>query len=881
MSQFSKFAVFDSPFLRLLLCFVASQPAMLSSAAETLDFHRDVQPILAGYCIECHGPDAAARKGKLRLDRGDGLAEDRGGYQVLVPGKPEESELIARIMAADPDERMPPAEFTEKKPLEQHQVETLKRWIAEGAKFEKHWAFATPVKRAMPEPGGWGHNEIDRFVHARMKAAGMQPQTAASKEKIMRRVSFDLTGLPPTLAEVESFLLDKSGDAYGKVVDRLLESPRFGERWAVWWLDGAHYGDSHGYDNDLENSQWPWRNWVIDAFNANKPFNEFTIEQLAGDLLPNATEDQILATAFNRNHRIQTEDGAIDEEWRAEYVMDRVETMGSVWMGLTLGCARCHDHKYDPVSQKDFFQLFALFNNLDEKGFVNNLSGAAEPRMRYREAEFTRQAREIEERHKGKEWEQERKKLEDQFPHVMIMREMGSLRKAFVVKRGQYDAPEEEVKATLPHAFSPAPEGNVTRLDLKLFNNLDEKGFVNNLSGAAEPRLRYREAKFAQQVREIEERHKGKEREREQERKKLEEQFPHVMIMREMGSPRKAFVLKRGQYDAPGEEVKAALPQAFSPAPEGNVTRLDLARWLVDGRHPLTARVVVNRLWEQLFGAGLVKGSENLGTQADWPSHPELLDWLAVDFVESGWDMKRLLKKLVMSATYRQSPVLDESRLSKDPDNQMLSRGPRGRLAAEMVRDQALFLSDLFVEKLGGPSWWVYQPDGLWQEVDKRGTFVQDRGEKLYRRSLYSRIRKTVAPPSMLLFDMPSREMCTVKRTQTNTPLQALALLNEVTYVEAAKKFAERMLKEGGSARERIAWGFRTATARAATAEELAVLLAGFERRLARFREDPKGAENLLSHGDSKVADGADKVELAALTTVANVLLNLDEMINK
>ena len=771
MSQFSKFAVFGSPFIRLLLCFLASQPAMLSSAAETLDFHRDVQPILAGYCIECHGPDAAARKGKLRLDRGDRLAEDRGGYRVLVPGKPEESELIARILHADPDERMPPAEFAEKKPLQPQQVETLKRWIAEGAKFEKHWAFATPVKRAVPEPGGWGHNEIDRFVYARMKAAGMQPQTAASKEKIMRRVSFDLTGLPPTLAEVESFLRDESGDAYGKVVDRLLESPRFGERWAVWWLDGAHYGDSHGYDNDLENSQWPWRNWVIDAFNANKPFNEFTIEQLAGDLLPNATEDQILATAFNRNHRIQTEDGAIDEEWRAEYVMDRVETMGSVWMGLTLGCARCHDHKYDPVSQKEFFQLFALFNNLDEKGFVNNLSGAAEPRMRYREAGFAHQARELEERHKGKE--------------------------------------------------------------------------------------------------------------REQERKKLEEQFPHVMIMREMGSPRKAFVLKRGQYDAPGEEVKAALPHAFSPAPGGNVTRLDLARWLVDGRHPLTARVVVNRLWEQLFGAGLVKGSENLGTQADWPSHPELLDWLAVDFVESGWDTKRLLKKLVMSATYRQSPVLDESRRSKDPDNRLLSRGPRGRLAAEMVRDQALFVSGLFVEKLGGPSGWVYQPDGLWQEVEKRGTFVQDRGEKLYRRSLYSRIRKTVAPPSMLLFDMPSREMCTVKRTPTNTPLQALALLNEVTYVEAAKKFAERMLKQGGSARERIAWGFRTATARAATAEELAVLLAGFERRLARYREDPQGAEQLLSHGDSKVADGADKVELAALTTVANVLLNLDELINK
>jgi hypothetical protein len=767
------FVMFSVRPILCLLFLPAAQLGMLLqlSAGEILDFNRDVQPILAGHCIECHGPDAAARKGDLRLDRGDGLADDRGGYRILVPGKPEASELIARITHADPEERMPPADFGKKEPLQPEEIEILKRWIAEGAKYERHWAFMTPVKRALPEAAGWGHNVIDYLVHARMKAVEMQPQSPASKERIIRRVSLDLTGLPPTLAELEDFLRDGSGDAYEKVVDRLLKSPRFGERWAVWWLDGAHYGDSHGYDNDLENSQWPWRNWVIDAFNANKRFDEFTIEQLAGDLLPNATEDQILATAFNRNHRIQTEGGAIDEEWRTEYVIDRVETMGSVWMGLTLNCARCHDHKYDPVSQKEFFQLFALFDNLDEKGFIDNLRGAAEPRIRYREEEFAQRTQAVEERYQDKE--------------------------------------------------------------------------------------------------------------REEEMKKLDEQYPHVMIMREMERPRPAFILQRGQYDAPGEEVKAALPQAFSPIPEGAVTRLDLARWLVDGRHPLTGRVVVNRLWEQLFGQGLVKSSENLGTQADWPSHPELLDWLAVDFVESGWDMKRLLKKMVMSATYRQSPVVDAGRLSKDPDNRLLSRGPRERLAAEMVRDQALFVSGLFVEKLGGPSWWVYQPEGLWKEVDKRGTFAQDRGEKLYRRSLYSRIRKTVAPPSMLLFDMPSREMCTVKRTHTNTPLQALALMNEVTYVEAAKKFAERMMKAGGSAQERIAWGFSCATLREASPEELEVLLAGFERRLARYREDPKSAEQLLIHGDSKVADGADRVELAALTTVANVILNLDELINK
>lgn len=750
-------------FFLSLLC------SCLAAGAE-VGYNREVMPILADKCFACHGTDAANRKGKLRLDDPEAAYAERDGVRAIVPGKLKESELIARIFSEHEDEIMPPVK--EGKPLTKLEKETLQRWIAEGAKYERHWAFVTPAKRAAPNAGVWGHNEIDRFVHAGMAVAKLQPQTAASQEKVIRRVSLDLTGLPPTIAEVEGFLGDQSANAYEKVVDRLLASPRFGERWAVWWLDGAHYGDSHGYDNDLENSQWPWRSWVIAAFNANKPFNEFTIEQLAGDLLPNPTEDQILATGFNRNHRIQTEDGAIDEEWRTEYVMDRVETLGSVWMGLTLGCARCHDHKYDPVSQKEFFQLFALFNNLDEKGFINNLSGAAEPRIRYRAAEFEQRAREIEQL-------------------------------------------QQDKKA------------------------------------------------------------------REQEMKKLEEQYPFVMIMREMGSPRKAFVLKRGQYDSPGEEVNAALPQAFSPAPEGAVTRMDLARWLVDGRHPLTARVVVNRLWEQLFGAGLVKSSEDLGTRADWPSHPELLDWLAVDFVESGWDMKRLLKKLVMSATYRQSPVVDAGRLSKDPDNRLLSRGPRGRLAAEMVRDQALFVSGLFVEKLGGPSWWVYQPKGLWEEVDKRGTFVQDSGEKLYRRSLYSRIRKTVAPPSMLLFDMPSREMCTVKRAPSNTPLQALALMNEVTYVEAAKKFAERMIKEGGSARERIAWGFRCATSREATAEELAVLLAGFERRLARYREDPKGAEQLLSHGDSTVAEGTDKVELAALTTVANVILNLDELINK
>ena len=496
------------------------------------------------------------------------------------------------------------------------------------------------------------------------------------------------------------------------------------------------------------------------------------IWQLAGDLLPDASDDQIVATGFNRNHRIQTEGGAIDEEWRTEYVMDRVETMGSVFLGLTLSCARCHDHKYDPISQKEFYQLFAMFDGLNEKGFINNLRGSAEPRHRYRKSTFEAAVR----------------RLEEEIPDAK------------------------------------AREGRI---------------------------------------------------------KELEAAHPHVMVMRDEVD-RKAFVLKRGQYDDKGEEAHPGLPQAFSPTPaDENLNRLHLARWMVDGKHPLTSRVFVNRLWEQFFGTGIVKSSENLGRQSDWPSHPELLDWLAADFVESGWDVKRFIRLMVMSRTYRQSAVVEEEKLRRDPDNRLLSRGPRTRLQAEMLRDQALFVSGLLVERLGGPSWWVYQPAGLWLEVEKRGTFVQDHGEKLYRRSLYSRIRRTVAPPSMLLFDMPSREMCTVKRTLTNTPLQALALMNEVTYVEAAKKFAERMMTKGGTPAERIAWGFRCATSRVADEAELEILVKGYERRLEHYRKNGKAAADLLDQGESKIAGYLPKSEMAALATVANVILNLDEVINR
>ena len=755
--------------MRLFSCVVIFLGGLLTAWGK-VEYDREVLPILTAKCLACHGPDASQQKAGLRLDDPEAAYMERNGLRAVVPGEPTQSELVHRIFSKDQDEVMPPpGEGTE---LTDAEKDIIKRWIREGARYERHWAFRSPVKGGLPNVKGGAVQAIDTFVQEALSMAGFELQEEAAKEELIRRVSIDLTGLPPSIEEVDAFLADRSHEAYGKVVDRLLGSPRYGERMAAWWLDGARYGDSHGYDNDLENAQWPWRNWIIESFNANQPYDQFVTWQLAGDLMPDASDDQIVATGFNRNHRIQTEGGAIEEEWRTEYVMDRVETMGSVFLGLTLSCARCHDHKYDPISQKEFYQLFAMFDGLNEKGFINNLRGSAEPRHRYRKSFF----------------EAAMKTLEMDVP----------------------DGKERSARA-----------------------------------------------------------------------KELEAAHPHVMVMRDEVD-RKAFILKRGQYDDKGEEVGPGLPQAFSPVPEGkHLTRLDLARWLVDGKHPLTSRVFVNRIWEQFFGIGIVKSSENLGRQSDWPSHPELLDWLAVDFVDSGWDVKGLIKGLVMSQAYRQSSIIDEERLQRDPENRLLTRGPRTRLQAEMLRDQALFLSGLLVERLGGPSWWVYQPAGLWLEVEKRGTFVQDHGEKLYRRSLYSRIRRTVAPPSMLLFDMPSREMCSVKRTLTNTPLQALALLNEVTYVEAAKKFAERMITKGGTPAERIAWGFRCATSRVAEKEELEILVKGYERRVEHYRRDGKAAEDLLGQGESKVADYLPKPEMAALTTVANVILNLDEVINR
>ena len=494
-------------------------------------------------------------------------------------------------------------------------------WAKE--KKNKFWTYVKPVQPIIPKNAGWGHNVIDFFIFQKMKGVGLSPEKEASKEEWLRRVTFDLTGLPPSITEIDSFLNDDSNHAFDTVVNKLLGSSRYGERMAAWWLDGARYGDSHGYDNDLENSQWPWRNWVIESFNKNKPFNVFTIEQLAGDLLPNPSNDQLIATGFNRNHRIQTEGGAIDEEWRTEYVIDRVETMGTVWMGLTLSCARCHDHKYDPITQREFYELFAFFNNLDEKGFINNLRGSADPKVRYKEQEFN-------------------------------------------------------------HEVS---------------------------------KIRSNESEKSDQDKKISE---------------IERSYPFVMVMREMPERRKAFILEGGQYDSVGEEVFPDLPSSLSERSNDSLmNRMDLAKWLVDGNHPLTSRVIVNRIWALFFGTGIVSSTENFGVRSSPPSNSKLLDWIAVDFVENGWDIKRLIKQITMSAAYRQKHAVNSKSLKVDPDNRLISRGPRLRLESEMIRDQALFVSGLLVDKIGGPSYWVYQPVGLWRDIEKRGTFKQDHGEKV------------------------------------------------------------------------------------------------------------------------------------------------------
>lgn len=1014
---------------------------------QKLSFNQDIRAILSDACFQCHGPDDNKRHGGLRLDK-DNAAYGAGesGSIAIVPGKLEESEVNLRIISDDPELKMPPPDSG--KTLSKEQVELLRRWMSEGATYEEHWAFRQIVRPEVPKLEGFNH-PIDAFLEAKRRSHGLQAQPEADRVTLIRRLTLDLHGLPPTPAEVDAFVQDTSANAYEKLVDRLLMSPRYGERMAVQWLDFARYADSNGFQVDSSRYQWPWRDWVINAFNQNMPFDQFTIEQNAGDMLPNAMESQILATGFHRNHKLNGEGGIIAEEWRIETVIDRVETMGLTWLGLTFNCCRCHDHKYDPISQREFYQLFSYYNNVPESGTLQGESKNTEPTLKVFAAEhrvkreelslqIAARENELSELQKGvrqltEKWAAEhgaallnKKSMWTQFmiqeaksiggaeirdqgdgiylvsgansafdtyeirgrvsagsitgvllecftdpslpeqslgryPNgnfvlsrvVVTVRNPGAVqaktsrvikavadysqngwdignivtgstgkgwavdgptkkenRKAFFVLESPLDiAGESEVTIRLEH--DAIQQHNIGKFRLSTTTvpgdsiALDEAPMSGVLLEALKQTSGERsDAQWLELEKyystQVEGPLQAKKREIAAVKKALSDldsSAPTAMVMKE-GKVRDTFVLKRGQYDLPGDKVERGLPNALPPLPEGvSNDRLGLARWLVSETNPLTARVWVNRAWEQFFGNGLVKSSENFGSQADFPSHPDLLDFLAAEFMQptqlpnvSGtvaqrWDMKGLQKFIVMSAAYRQSSKTTAEARTLDPENRWIARGARLRLQAEFIRDAALSVSGLLVEKIGGPSVRPYMPDGVWDETSRYGdlrNYKPDTDAGRYRRSMYTIWKRTAAPPSMLLFDAPNREVCTVKRSRTNTPLQALSLLNEVTFVESARGLAVRMITEGGSsADQRLRYGFRLVVGREPSGNELDVLKNGLDADINELKSSQSAVDGILNVGLVRDVSGVDRTEWAAYTLTANILLNLDEFVNR
>lgn len=1024
-----------------------------SATGEPVDFNRDIRPILADRCFACHGPDEEARKADLRLD-----IEEAAKFFAISPGDPSDSELISRIFTEELDDRMPPVD-SEIEPLSAEQKELLRRWIEEGAVWAEHWAFVPPTKPALPAVGdtAWTQNAIDHFILARLEDEGLTPSSPATREKLIRRVSFDLIGLPPTLEEIDAFVSDTSPNAYEKVVDRLLASPHYGERMAINWLDGARFADSNGYQNDFGRDMSPWRDWVIEAFNANMPYDQFTVEQIAGDLLPDATDSQRIATGFNRNNHSVTEGGSIEEEWLVENLVDRVDTTSTVFLALTMGCARCHDHKYDNITQREFYEFYAFFNSTEDKGFYEETRGNTGPVVEIltpeheaRLADFDAQIAEAKD-----DLLSFKEGIPQGFkPWVDALQDSPASQNASmpairVPLAGDLSTTWERSGVLQPAVFRGDGEpgwteglaGAAVVLDGKsylelgkaasfardasfsvtawvrpdgggaLFSRMDDaadfqgvdtlitaegrilvhlihkwpdnaikvlsdeilepviwshvgvtydgsgsaKGvsiFVNGrkvvanvdtdkLSGTVETseplrigsrsaseRLQGAVSDFRiynaalsgadiayvwrttlypttmsrlsrakrnlledhyQQTAKLEQAEKSRAIEALREhRREFDKTKPTVMVMKEREEPRPTYLLRRGVYDQPdtSEALDPGVPSLLPPMPEGVPNnRLGLARWLVDPANPLTARVAVNRLWEKFFGLGIVRSSANFGIQSEPPFHPELLDWLAVRFVELDWDLKAIQKEIVMSAAYRQDSATRAELLERDPENRLLARGPRFRLPAELIRDNALSVSGLLAPKIGGPSVMPYQPEGMWEELAggaSQGPYVRSEGKDLYRRSLYTNRKRTVAHATLSTFDAPNFEICQVRRARTNTPLQALALLNDTTYVEAARKLAERMLTEsGGDPGERLEFGFRLVTGRYPTETEAGVLRSGLSGYLDTYRADAAAASELVSEGESPVAADVNDTELAAYTAVASVMLNLDEAVTK
>lgn len=820
-----------------------SQPPTKASV-KPVDFDRDIRPILSDTCFLCHGPDAKNRKADLRLDTKSGAFAKIGKRTVLVPGHPEQSELFLRITHADKSKQMPPAKH--RKQLKPAQIELIQRWIEEGAKWEDHWAFVPPQRPALPPVKNkvWVKNAIDYFVLEKLEQEGLSPSTPASKEKLLRRVTVDLTGLPPTLAEIDAFLADDSPQAYAKVVDRLLASPRFGEHMALAWLDAARYSDSNGYQSDATRTMWPWRDWVIQALNANMPFDQFTIEQLAGDLLPNATLSQKIATGFNRNHMLNGEGGRHAEESRVEYVVDRVETTATVWLGLTMGCGRCHNHKYDPVSQKEFYQFYAYFNNIDESGGVDK-GGNAKPVL-----ELASNAQKA-----------QRDKLNAEL--ATLNQQLNKVAGAEAQSKW-----EKETLQLFDKDKTKVPAKIATLLQTKADKRSDQdKKELTEYFRKTDPQAKVAQAPVDQKKKELAE---------------FTKSILEVMVMAERKDVRPTYLLKRGTWNDPDKSdlILPGLPAVLPGAAKSASSRLGLAQWLVDPGNPLTARVTVNRYWYHFFGTGLVKTLEDFGSQGERPSHPKLLDWLATEFVKSGWNVKHLHKLIVMSATYQQSSTVTPDTLQKDPHNRLLARGPRQRLSSLAIRDQALALSGLLTEKVGGPPVKPYQPGDLWFDFSLgKIKYVQDKGPDLYRRSIYTFWRRSVGPT--LFFDTPARQVCTVNLPRTNTPLHALTLMNDVTYVEAGRALAQHVMIKAGTPAAQLALAFRTVTGRHATAQEQKVLLGVYQKTLAKYQSDPADALKLVKVGDSPRDESLPVTQLAAMTSVMNMLVNLDEVITK
>jgi hypothetical protein len=1128
--------------MRLLSTLVFAGGLVPASADEpiprTVEFNRDIRPILSDICYTCHGPDKAKRKADLRLDIEASAKAKIEDHFAIVPGRPEQSDIIRRITTSDADDHMPPADAGRQ--LTPRQIELLRRWIAQGAKWEAHWSFIAPVRPEVPKVSDfkilasdfrngadgfsdWSANPIDGFILKRIAESGLAPSREATPEQLIRRMTLDLTGLPPTPAETDAFVAEcREGSSFVirhsslfALADRLLASPAYGERMASRWLDAARYADTNGYQSDGERSMWRWRDWVIDAFNRNMPFDQFTVEQLAGDLvakseeagsqevrkgifrdswIPASKRDRIIATGFNRNHRGNAEGGIIAEEYAAEYVVDRVDTTATVWLGLTMGCARCHDHKYDPLTQRDFYSVFAFFNDVPENGHavkignsppvltaptaaqereLANLEGklaAAEAHLRELEPQIVAaqaswekslaekkagqaartqwtvtnglQARfELDGKLAGTFGKNAVAKFEDgdasfasergavldgkRFINCGDVGDFGFFDKftlaAWIepraeggavisrmversedsgfasesegysmsvkdgrlqlnlIKRPLDDALRVETEAVLApeqwHHVAVVYDGTRLASGVKIFINgqpqktrvlLDqlnqtfqtrqplrigagggpanrfhglisdvrvyertlspeEIGIVATTKNVNELAAIFPAKRTASQTAKLRscflaehapapmhEAQTNAAALREQ-RARFVERLPTVMVMEEMPTPRETFVLKRGVYDQRGDRVTPGVPASLPPLPaDAARNRLAFAKWLVSPQNPLTARVAVNHQWQMIFGTGLVKTAEDFGSQGESPSHPELLDWLAVEFMQT-WDVKRMLKLIVTSATYRQVSGVRSQRsevrsqgsgvrgqesektqsanltsdlrpltsdFSRDPDNRLLARGPRVRLPAEMIRDQALAVSGLLVREIGGPSVKPYQPPGLWKELS--GTdYVQDHGDALWRRSLYTFWKRTSPQPTMTTFDAAGREMCSVRPSRTDTPLQALALMNDVTFVEAARCLAQRMMREAATPEDRVRLAFRLVVTRAPKPPELRVLLDDLNDHRARFRADPKAAQSLISAGEAPRDEKLDATELAAYTAVAGLVLNLDEAITK